>query len=252
MRERLRFIVDDQGSRVGRIFSLFVQILVLISVIGFSVETLPDLEPATREFLHQVELVTITLFSFEYLLRLWVAEKRLGFVFSFFGMVDLLAILPFYLSLGVDLRSVRAVRMVRLVRLFKLMRYSKALHRFALAFTLIKDELAIFMLSTLLLLYLAAVGIYYFENPAQPEHFKSVFHCLWWAVATLTTVGYGDIIPITIGGRIFTFVILMIGLGIIAVPAGLISAAMNEAVREETLNKKKKRNTTKTGGEDYE
>ena len=86
---------------------------------------------------------------------------------------------------------------------------------------------------SLILLYLSAVGIYFFENQAQPEQFKSVFHCLWWAVTTLTTVGYGDVFPITAGGRIFTFFVLMVGLGIVAVPAGLVASALSQARRED-------------------
>jgi voltage-gated potassium channel len=87
---------------------------------------------------------------------------------------------------------------------------------------------------TIVLLYFAAVGIYYFENPAQPDAFVSVFHSLWWAVATLTTVGYGDVYPVTTGGRIFTFFILLIGLGIVSVPAGLVASALSKAREEES------------------
>jgi voltage-gated potassium channel len=89
----------------------------------------------------------------------------------------------------------------------------------------------------LVLIYLSAVGIYYFENSAQPEQFSSIFSSLWWSVVTLTTVGYGDVYPITVGGRIFTFVILMIGLGIIAIPSGMISSALTEARRLEEPEK---------------
>ena len=85
------------------------------------------------------------------------------------------------------------------------------------------------MLVTLLLLYFSAVGIYYFERDAQPEAFASVFHSLWWAVVTLTTVGYGDVYPVTTGGRSFTFLILLIGLGVVSVPAGLVASALSEA-----------------------
>ena len=166
-------------------------------------------------------------------------DNRLKFIFSVQGLIDLLAILPFYLRIGIDLRSIRVFRLLRLARVFKFFRYSKAISRFKNTFRIVKAELILFMISTLFLLYLAAVGIYYFENQAQPENFASVFHSLWWAVATLTTVGYGDVYPITIGGRIFTFTILMIGLGIIAVPAGLLSSALTQTLDEEREKKEK-------------
>ena len=96
-----------------------------------------------------------------------------------------------------------------------------------------KEELIIFSAVTLMLLYLSAVGIYHFEHAAQPENFKSIFDSLWWAVATLTTVGYGDVYPITLGGRMFTFVILMLGLGVVAVPTGIIASALASVRKNE-------------------
>ena len=137
-----------------------------------------------------------------------------------------MAILPFYVSLGVDLRSVRALRLLRLLRILKLARYSSAIGRFQRALTLAREELLVFLGIAVMLIYLSAVGIYYFENEAQPEQFASVFHSLWWAVVTLTTVGYGDAFPVTLGGRMFTFAVLMAGLGIVAVPTGLLASAL--------------------------
>jgi len=170
--------------------------------------------------------LSITIFTIEYVLRLYVAHLKLAFFFSFFGLIDLLAILPFYIASGVDLRSVRAFRLLRLFRLFKLMRYSRALNRLNRAFRIVKEEILLFFFITLILLFTAAVGIYYFENPVQPDAFISIFDTLWWAIVTLTTVGYGDMIPITVGGKIFTFIVLLIGLAIMAVPTGLIAAAL--------------------------
>jgi voltage-gated potassium channel len=148
-------------------------------------------------------------------------------------MVDLAAILPFYIGAGVDLRSIRTFRLLRLFRIFKLVRYSAAVQRFHRALSIAKEEIVLFGTATLILLYLGAVGIYYFESDAQPERFGSVFHCLWWAVATLTTVGYGDVYPVTVGGRIFTFFILLVGLGVISVPAGLVASALAKARQME-------------------
>jgi voltage-gated potassium channel len=150
-------------------------------------------------------------------------------MFSFFGIVDLLAVLPFYISTGVDLRSVRAFRLLRLFRLLKLARYSAAVQRFHRAFLIAREELALFGATALIVLYLSSVGIYYFEREAQPEAFGTVFHALWWAIATLTTVGYGDVYPVTAGGRVFTFFVLVTGLGIVAVPTGLFASALSKA-----------------------
>lgn len=232
----LRQIVQENDTFYGRVFDFAIQVLIVISLVTFSVETIPDLSPQAQGLLHVIEVIIVLIFTVEYLLRIVFAENKLRFITSFFGIVDLLAILPFYIASGIDLRSVRAFRLLRLFRIFKLARYSLAVRRFHRAFLIAKEEIVLFLCATLILLFLASVGIYYFENEAQPESFKSVFHSLWWAVATLTTVGYGDVYPITTGGRIFTFVILLIGLGIVSVPAGLVSAALSKAREIEETN----------------
>ncbi|MFT6934434.1 MAG: voltage-gated potassium channel [Maribacter sp.] len=169
-------------------------------------------------------------FTLEYILRIYCSDNKRKFIFSFFWIIDFLAILPFYLALGVDLRSLRALRFLRLFRIFKLMRYNRALAHFSRAINRAKEEILLFLFLTLILIYFSAVGIYYFENTAQPEHFSSIFDSLWWAIITLTTVGYGDVYPITVGGKVFTFFILMIGLGIVAIPTGIISSALTKSV----------------------
>jgi len=217
------------------VFALCIQTLILISIISFSIETLPGLSQESQDLLHIIEVTTVLIFTVEYLLRIIVADKKSSFIFSFYGIIDLIAILPFYLTVGLDLRSFRIFRLLRIFLVFKLTRYSKALDRLLRAFQLVRTDLALCMMATIVFVYLYAVGIYYFENPAQPDQFKSVFHSLWWAVATLTTVGYGDIYLITVGGKIFTFVILMIGLGIITISTGIMAAAKTR-IRQEDMN----------------
>jgi voltage-gated potassium channel len=226
IKSKIKCIVEDSDTKFGRIFDLIIQFFVLISLIGFSLETLPNLEPEQRSYLRWIEIAVVGLFTVEYALRFWVADTKLRFVFSFYGLIDLLAILPFYIAMGVDLRSVRILRLFRVLRVFKLTRYSDAMQNLGHAFVEVKQEMILFFMMTVIMIYMSAVGIYYFENPEQPEEFSSIFECLWWAVATLTTVGYGDVYPVTAGGRLFTFVILMVGLGIVAVPTGLISSAL--------------------------
>lgn len=227
--ELLRSIVQQHDTRAGRLFDLAIQSLIVISLVAFSIETLPNLSAATERWLTAIELLTVVIFTAEYALRIVVAENKLRFLFSFYGLIDLLAILPFYLGLGIDLRSIRAFRLLRLFRAFKMVRYSRAIRRFHRAFLIAREELVLFIVVALMMLFFSAVGIYYFENPAQPEVFASVFHSLWWSVATLTTVGYGDIYPVTAGGKIFTFVVLLVGLGIVSVPAGLVASALSKA-----------------------
>lgn len=233
----LNHIINNNDSFKGKIFDWVIQLLIIISLITFSIGTLPDLSEEDHNILWLIEIATVSIFTAEYLLRILIARKKLVFIFSFYGLIDLISILPFYLTIGIDLRSIRIFRVMRLIRIFKLVRYSSAINRFYRAFVIIKDELVLFFTMTVILLYLAAVGIYYFENAVQPEKFRSVFDSLWWAVTTLTTVGYGDLFPVTIGGRIFTFVVLMIGLGVVAVPTGMVASALSQARDEEKQKK---------------
>ena len=231
-------MVNRPDSVSGRRFSLLIQLLIVLSLFTFSIETLPGLSPRATAILHVIEVTTVLIFTAEYLLRLALAEKRVKFIFRFGGLIDLLAILPFYLAMGLDLRGVRAIRMLRLFRILKLTRYNRAVRRVVRAFSIAREELVLFYSATFLVLFVAAVGIYHFEREAQPEAFGSVFHSLWWAIETMTTVGYGDVVPVTVGGRIFTFVMVMCGLGIVGMPAGIMASALTRAqIEEDDLNK---------------
>lgn len=235
---RLRRIVEDTDTTAGRTFDWIVIALIIYSIITLSVETLPGLGQVALQYFWYSEVVVTLVFTVEYALRVYLAERKREYILSFVGIIDIVAIMPFYLTLalglgGVDLRSVRAFRLFRILRLLKIGRYNKAVARFHRAFQIAKEEMVLYLFLTVILLYVSATAIYYFENPVQPEAFKSIIHSLWWALATLTTVGYGDVYPITAGGRIFTFFVLMVGLGIVAVPAGLVASALSQARREE-------------------
>ena len=240
MKEKLRLIIEENTNRKGKIFDYSIQFLILLSLVSYSFETLPNNTPQVKSILNFIELFCLVIFSAEYLLRVYVSKNPLRYIFSFYGLIDLIAILPFYLSLTIDLKSLRAFRIFRVFRALKLVRYNKAIKRFRVAATIVKEEIVLFLLSTGILIYFTAAGIYFFENEAQPESFSSIFHSLWWSVVTLTTVGYGDIYPITMGGKAFTFFILIIGVGIVTVPAGLVATALSRARElEEEENRKK-------------
>jgi voltage-gated potassium channel len=217
----------------GKTFNLVIQVLILVSLISFCIETLPELSDRTGNWLYVVEVITVSIFTIEYGLRILVADNRLRFVTSFYGLIDLISILPFYVATGIDLRTVRVLRIFRVFRIFKFLRYTKAIERFKDAFRELREELVLFVISTFLMVFLSSVGIYYFEGETQPEAFGSVFHCMWWAVVTLTTVGYGDVYPITVGGRLVTSFVLLVGIGIIAVPTGLFASALTKTRKKD-------------------
>ena len=226
-------IVQKSDTRAGRAFDIFVVALILFSIVTLSIKTIPNLNPSTRNVLHVSDVVVTVLFTVEYVLRIATAPRKVKYIFSFYGFIDLAAIMPFYLTLSVDCLGIRAFRLFQLFRIFNLKKYNKAMRRLGNALLLVREEAVLFLLATGILLYLSAVGIYYFEHDAQPDRFKSIPHSLWWALATLTTVGYGDIYPVTAGGKLFTFVVLMVGLGIVAVPTGLVASALSKVRAKE-------------------
>jgi voltage-gated potassium channel len=230
-KEHVATALDGRHPGLGHYIELFLDAIIILSTVAMGVETLPDLPPSAVEALYAFEIFVIAVFTTEYVLRLLTTPRPLGYARSFFGVVDLLAIAPFYIALlatgsGIDLRAIRALRLLRLARLFKLARYTAALDRFGVAWRAVKDEIIIFGITALVVLYVCALVIYQCEHDAQPDKFRSVFDAMWWAAVTLTTVGYGDIYPITFFGRLFTVFMLFIALGIIAVPTGLVASAL--------------------------
>lgn len=233
IKQYLKNLVEINDNKESKIFDISIQVLIILSIVAFSIETMPSLEKETIMLLNNFELFSIIIFTLEYLIRIYTADKKLSYLFSFYGVIDLLAILPYYLAFFVDLRSVKAFRLFRLFRLLKLTKYSKTMDKFQKALYNSKEEFVIFFILTIIMFYLTSIGIYYFENNAQPEAFSSVFDAMWWSVATLTTVGYGDVYPITVGGKIFTSIMLLIGLGVVGIPAGIVASALSEVSSEQ-------------------
>ena len=238
--EKLRAVIEDTSTLKGKIFDYFIQALILLSLLAFTIETFPDNSKVTIELLNTFEFLCVIIFSIEYLLRVIVSKKPLKYIFSFYGVIDFLAIFPFYLKSIYDLRALRAFRIFRIFRALKLIRYNRALNRFNIASKIVKEELILFLILTSIFVFIASAGIYFFENEAQPENFSSVFHSGWWAIVTLTTVGYGDVYPITVGGKIFTTFIVLIGVGIVTIPAGLVASALSKAREIEAKEIKNK------------
>ena len=176
---KIRSIVDDNSTKSGKLFDYVIQILIILSLFAFAAETLPDNSSKFINFLHGFEILCIVVFSLEYLLRIIIAKKSFSYIFSFYGLIDFLAIIPYYLA-SFDLRFLRVFRVFRVFRAFRLTKYNKALERFRIAFKLVKEELYLFLIVIIILLFIVSAGIYFFENQAQPENFKSIFHSSWW------------------------------------------------------------------------
>ena len=221
--------MKSQENRFPKPLDVFFQIVIIYSLTVFTFEPV-NIEAGS--FFYYSDLVVSIIFSVEYVTRIILAPDKFRYLKSFGGIIDFLASIPYILTMGIlDLKFLRIMRLLRVIRIFKLIRYSKAMDRLKYTFMDIRDELIIFFSLSFSLIYLSAVGINYFEHGAQPEKFGTVADCMWWSIATLSTVGYGDVFPITFGGKVFTGVLLLIGLSIISIPSGLIASSFIKNAR---------------------
>ena len=232
----------EDGDRASRIFDGCIIALIVLSILAIILQSFESLSVKFDTIFHIFELITVIVFTIEYLLRIWTADllfpeakrPRLKYIFSFMALVDLIAILPFYLPfISADMRFIRMIRLLRLFRLlrvFKLGRYFDALQIIIQVIKKTASQLTISVLLSLFVMLFSAIVMYSVENPVQPDKFPNVFASLWWAICTLTTVGYGDIYPVTVIGRFFAGIISLVGIGIIAVPTGIIAAGFSSAI----------------------
>lgn len=241
---------DDVNDFYSNLFDFIIIFLIILNLVIVVLDTfnLPAWYKLTSEV---IEYVSVIVFTLEYLARLWVADltyknltpnqARTKHVFSFMAIVDLFAILPFYIPflIPIDLRILRSIRMIRLMRLMKINRYTTAMKTILNVFNNKKSQLLSSFAIVLILMLISSVLMYNLEHPAQPEIFRNAFSGLWWAVATFTTVGYGDIFPITMGGRVMAGVIAVLGIGLVAIPTGIISAGFIELIDVNVVPQKK-------------
>ena len=213
---------------------LAIALLIILNVIAVVLETVDQIGTTYGNVLNAFEWFSVSIFGIEYLARVWVSNLtlqyqrpfggRLRYILSPMALIDLLAIMPYFLFMvGVDLRVLRTVR---LLRLLKLTRYSKAMNSIASAIRAGKDELVLTLIIMGILLLICATLIYFAEHEAQPEVFSSIPASLWWAVVTLTTIGYGDVYPITAAGKIIAGISAIFGIGMFALPGGIIASEL--------------------------
>jgi voltage-gated potassium channel len=245
LRKRTAEILEQShhNDRISRTINLLLIILILLNIVAITLESVNSIHHDHYRLFEYFEVFSVFIFTIEYLARVWssidmreVDDRspvigRIRFMLQPLTLVDMIAILPFYLSLYyfIDLRM---LRILRLMRLFKLTRYSPAL---SVLFEVLQSEsralIATFMV-LLMMLVLSAAGIHMLEEQAQPDVFGSIPEAMWWSIVTLTTVGYGDVVPVTIGGKIFAGVISLVGIGMVAIPAAIMASGFSANLRE--------------------
>ena len=221
----------------SRTFNKIVYILIILSIATIIAESYGDFYKRNELIIRQIDTAIYLAFTVEYLIRVsWsIKEKKLSkYLFSFFGIIDFLAILPFFLPffIPLDSRSLRTFRLIRIVNIVKIGRHNKGIQTLAKVIRSVKAEVGIVLFASIIPVLFSGILMLYAEHWAQPEIFTDMGASIWWAVATLTTVGYGDIYPVTALGKLIAASLALVGIGLVAVPAGLISAAYVEEIHK--------------------
>jgi voltage-gated potassium channel len=244
-RHRLAILLEPKADQsiLGKSIDLLLALFILLNVAAVITATVPVLGSRYGEQFEWFNIFSVLIFSLEYILRLWTcveldnrstsnAKKRISYFFSPMAIVDFIVILPFYIGLFLSV-DLRILRVLRLLRIFKLGRYSSAMQMLVQAF---KQEYKVLFASfsiLLIMMVLAASGMYMIEKDIQPEVFGSIPASMWWAMATLTTVGYGDVIPMTAWGQFFGGTITLLGMGMVALPAGILASSFSQQAHQK-------------------
>lgn len=238
----------EDGDRVSAVFDWCIMGLIALSVLTIILESFASIYNQWHPVFHVLEVITVIVFTVEYLLRIWTADllypeskhPRLRYCFSFMAVIDLLAIVHLYLPVFfvADLRFLRMMRLFRLFRLLRVFKLGRYFEAFQVIVRVIREsgpQLVMSVVICFFVILFSAIVMYTVEHPVQPEQFPNVISSLWWAMCTLTTVGYGDVYPITAVGRLFASFISLVGIGIIAIPTGIIAAGFNHAIGHQEV-----------------
>ena len=231
-------------TKWDKIVNGFIIILIILNVTAVMLETVASIHEPHKEFFRIFDLVSVIIFTVEYLLRVWSCNHdpryehkfhgRLKYMLSTDALIDLLAILPFYIHVivGFDLRVLRILRLLRFLRLFRLTAYMKSARIVKNVFKTRASDLRLSLILIIFLIIIASCLVYFAEHAAQPKVFSSIPETIWWGTITVTSVGYGDMVPITIIGKVLTIIITLSGLAIFAFPAGIITSGFLEEMRK--------------------
>lgn len=241
-RRTFELLDADRGGTVGQAIDLSIMSLILLSVLSIIAGTVDWIANEYGALFGYFELVSVTVFTIEYVLRLWSITSHKGYsgvrgrveyATTPYMIIDALAILPFFMGGIVDLRFLRVIRLMRVFRVFKLARYSHSIQTMGCVLKRKKPDLVISVVMTSILLVLASSGIYYVEHNAQPEVFSSIPAAFWWGVVTMTTVGYGDVTPVTQTGRLLGGFVAFLGIGLFALPASILASGFIEEATDD-------------------
>ena len=245
LRRRVFHFIEstDPNNRASHLLNLALIILIIANVTAVIIESEPSIGKTYSAYFHAFEFISVMIFTTEYIIRLWCCveldayqgysplKARLSYIVSPIALIDLLAILPFFISLFITV-DLRYLRLLRVLRLMKLSHYFKGFNIFLTVINKELKSIAAAMMVMLFLIIIAASLMYTLESQKQPEVFGSILHSLWWAVVTMTTVGYGDVTPVTTAGKVVATFIMLIGVGLVALPAGMLAARFGEELRE--------------------
>ncbi len=234
LRERLHEIVFEADTPAGRTFDVVLLILILASVLAVIMETVPELSANYDKFFFRLEVFFTLVFSIEYIGRLFLVKRPWRYATSFYGLVDLLSVLPTYLALVFSgyqyFLVIRGLRLLRVFRIFKLRRFVQESDMIVNALKASRVKITVFL--TFIVVAVIIVGaLMYLVEGGQNERFSDIPHSIYWAIVTLTTVGYGDITPETSLGKFISAVVMIMGYGVIAVPTGIVTAGIFEEQR---------------------
>ncbi len=262
IKQRTHEILEVAGPNdiASRVVDIILMCLILINVVLIIADTF-ELPPSAVKIGRVVETVSVVVFTVEYLLRLWVAElsypelppfrARLRYIRSFAALIDLISLLPSFIGfMSANFMVLRMLRVLRLLRAFKLSRYTHALRDIGEVFRKKAGQLISSTLVVSFLMVISSVLMYDAEHEAQPEVFDNALSGLWWAIATVTTVGYGDIYPVTAIGRVMSSVIALLGIGFVAVPTGIITAGFSEQITQMRAEEEKASKASDTSGDE--
>ncbi len=233
-------------NKVDKAVDTFIILLILLNVLAVIMQTVDGLAEYAQVFRY-FEIFSIVLFTIEYLLRLWsstaeekfkgIIKGRFRFATTPLAVIDLLAVLPFYLPFlfGFDLRIIRVLRLFRVFSLLKLTRYSSSLKTLSNVFRTRREELTIVLTAVAILLVFSSSLVYFVENEVQPQAFSDIPQAMWWGIVTLTTVGYGDVAPITTAGKVIAGIISLLGVGLFVLPAGILASGFAEEIQKNRI-----------------